>query len=220
MNSHTADMSTPPGPERARPMKFGAASFRTGIYEFIPVPFFDDWLISRERRQIVRTILQRRGLGFDDHVVRILAGGGRSFSSRLRSFAKGLMMKPLRKIMRTALFWLTARRAAKNVVATYFLARYLHHPDLGAACEKDRITLSDARELAAVFEDISKNIDLKALGGAVRKVKGVLDGRRAFEVDRQELKDAIETEAPGFIAEFDALASAKLRESASLRGMV
>lgn len=217
MTTTTADLTAPAlsreNPRSARPA-YRSASFRTGVYEFIPVPFLDEWLISRERRKIVKTTLKTFGIGFDRKAVRILAGGGRSFSARLRSFAKALFLKPLRKAFRTVFFWYAARSAARNVVATYFLARFLHHPQLLADREGSHLNAAEARQLAAIFDSVSKNIDLRMLGGAVMKVRSLMGARVATDVDRGELKQAIEHEAPGFIAEFDWLVAARLREIA------
>ncbi len=201
--------SSSASPERRQ---FRAASLRTGAYEFIPLPFVDDWMIGRERRKVVRAILDQRGLGYDMEVPKILAGGGQSLLRRLGSMARGAVMKPLRKLFRTVFFWLTARRAARNVVATYFLARFLHHPDLAGGVE--HLGEPRARQLAAIFEEVSKNLDLRALGDAVRRVTGLFAAHPDKHVRTEEVTDAIESEAPGFIGDFDRLVSQRLARPA------
>jgi hypothetical protein len=189
-------------------------SLKAGAYQFIPLPFVDDWLTSRQRKGMVRAALAAGGFSFDPQVPRLLAGGSRSLTARLGSFAKGLVLKPLRKVFRTVFFWLSARSAARMVVETYFLGRFLHHPALKPR-NGTHLTVSDGRRLAAVFREVSKNIDLKAARDLVGKVARLVTRtrRRSAAVTSEELRGVIEEEAPGFVESFDRLVSRKLAES-------
>lgn len=211
MNPTAQPASDPP----AAPRQFRRASLSTGAFEFVPVPFLDEWLIKRQRRGMIRSILESRGLDYDPEVPRILAGGGRSLVARLGSMLRGLVLKPLKKLFRTVFFWLTARSAARTAVETYFLARFLHHPDLGRLTGPSRVSRSDARRLIAIFVGVSRNIDLQAASSAVARVTSIFRQGGKKPVEPQEVSGVIEEEAPGFIAEFDRRIAARLREEES-----
>lgn len=188
-----------------------AASVSSGFYEFIPLPFVDDWAIGRQRKGVVEAILKQRGIDYDEEVPGILAGGGKSLFSRIGSFTRGLVTKPLRKVFRSVLIWLTVRRAARTALETYFLARLLHHPDLLAESAGNRLDKSRAKVLAEVFGEVAKGIDYQAAKNAIAHVAKLF--ARPGKASEVEVSEKIEESAPGFIARFDALAGAHLRKS-------
>lgn len=194
--------------EPTKRRKFRSASLKTGIYEFIPLPFLDDWMIGKERQKVVRAVLEERGFGYDPKVPATLANGGRSLMNRVGSMFKGLVTKPLKKLFRTVFFWLTARNAAANVMATYFLARFLQHPKLNPNAAY--LEIDEARRLAKIFTEISKNLDLRAAGSAVQRVLGLIKRTSGERVASDQVERAIEEEAPGFVAEFDRLVAQRL----------
>ncbi len=159
---------------------------------------------------MVRAVLNDRGLTYDRDVPRLLAGGSRSFTARLASMGKGLVLKPLRKVFRTVFFWMTAHRAARTVVETYFLGRFLHHPALLGEGGRTHLTAVDGRRMARVFEEVSKNLDLRAARNVVGRVGRLLTRRSAKQVTSREMRAAIEEEAPGFVTEFDRLVTQRL----------
>ncbi len=198
------------GPATRR--SFAGASLRTGAYQLIPLPFVDDWLTLRQRKGMVRAVLEARGFTYEAQVPRVLAGGSLSLTARLGSMAKGLVLKPMRKIFRTVLFWVAARRAARAVVETYFLGRFLHHPAVAGQGGGTHLTQSDGQRLASVFQEVSKNLDLHAAHELVKKVGRLVVKQpgRSKEVTSQELQGVIEQEAPGFVERFDRLVDQKL----------
>lgn len=193
--------------------RFRRRSLQTGAYELIPFPFVDDWLIARERRRMVKITLEGRGFTLDPKVARLLAGGEASWIARLGSLAKGLVFKPLKKLFRTAFFWLSVRNAGRTAVATYFLGRFLHHPQLQPSGGR-HVTDAEARRWAAIFEEASRHLDLKAAGDAIRRVNGLLRGRSQRQVRSEEVEAAIEKEVPDFIDDFDEFVARRLGEKA------
>ncbi len=179
------------------------ASLGTGAYEFIPLPFVDEWAIKRHRKSMVESILKKRGFTFENGVPAILAGGGRSFFSRLGSMSRGLILKPLRKLFRSVLFWLTAKNAARTAMVTYFLARLLHHPALLPDGAGNHLTEERARFIGKVFADVAKGIDLRAAKDAFRQVVRLFS--RPGKASEEQVIRTIEETAPGFISEFDAM---------------
>ncbi len=192
------------------------ASLGTGAYEFIPLPFVDEWAIKRHRKSMVESILKKRGITFETGVPELLAGGGRSLFSRLGSMSRGLILKPLRKLFRSVLFWLTAKNAARTAMVTYFLARLLHHPGLLPEGAGNHLTKERARFISDVFTDVSKGIDLRAAKDAFRQVVRLF--RWPGKASEEKVIQTIEETAPGFISEFDAMVGERLaRGQAKLR---
>lgn len=190
--------------------RYHVSSLGTGAYEFIPLPFLDEWLIKRQRRGMVESILGRRGITCDEQVPAEIVGSGRSLMGRMGSLARGLVLKPLRKLFRSVFFWLTARNAARTAVVTYLLARFLHHPGLVPPGGGNHLSAERARFLSGVFRDVSKNIEIRAASGAMRQLISLF--ARTRKIPGEEIGRTIEKSAPGFIAEFDAMVSRRLSQ--------
>lgn len=191
--------------------RFHASSFGTGAYEFIPLPFLDDWLINRQRKGMVEAILERRGITYDEKVPRIFVDSGRSLFGKMGSLTSGIVMKPLKKLFRTVFFWLTARNAARTTMVSYLFARFLHHPNLISASEGKHLKTERAEVLSAVFRDVSRNIEIRAAKGAIQQLVGLF--ARSKKTSAEEIGLIIEKSAPGFISEFDAMVTKRLLES-------
>ena len=190
--------------------RFHLSSLGTGAYEFIPLPFLDEWLINRQRRRMVETILGRRGITYDPQVPSEFVGSGRSLWSRMGSITRGLLLKPLRKLFRSVLFWLTARNAARTAIVTYLLARFLHHPHLIRPDGGGHLSADHARFLSGVFRDVSKNVEIRAASGALRQLITLFAKSR--NTSSQEIGQTIEKSAPGLIADFDTRVTQRLSE--------
>jgi hypothetical protein len=93
---------------------------------------------------------------------------------------------------------------------TYLLARFLHHPGLVPPSEGNHLSTDRARFLSGVLRDVSKNIEIRAGSGAIRQLITLF--ARSKKTSGQEIGQAIEKTAPGFIAEFDAMVSQRLSQ--------
>jgi uncharacterized protein (DUF697 family) len=191
-------------------VKSHVSSLGTGAYEFIPLPFLDEWLIKRQRRSMVEKILSMRGITYDTDVPSEIVGSGRSLMGRVGLLARGLVLKPLRKIFRSVFFWLTARNAARTAIVSYLLARFLQHPDLVPQNAGNHLSSDRARFLSEVLRDVSKNIEIRAARGAMRQLITVF--ARSKKTSQQEIGQSIEKSAPGFIAEFDTMVGQRLSQ--------
>ncbi|MGE9267683.1 MAG: hypothetical protein ACQKBY_06265, partial [Verrucomicrobiales bacterium] len=180
----------------------------TGAYAFIPLPFLDDWLIKRQRRKMAQAVLESRGISYDRKAPRLIVEEDRPLFARLGSLMKGLVMKPLKKLFRTVLIWLTAKNAARTVMVSYFLARFLHHPALLPADAGRHLSEERARFLSTVFHEVSEDIDVRAAKDALQQLIKLF--ARSNKRSTQEIGETIEKAAPNFIAEFDALVSERL----------
>lgn len=189
---------------------FHASSLGTGAMEFIPLPFVDEWLIKRQRKSMVESILRARGITSDSGVPDRIVGSGKSLMVRLGSLTRGLILKPLRKLFRSVFFWLTAKNAARTAMVTYFLARFLHHHDLLSPSNRQHLSLERADLLGGVFREVSNGIDLSAAKSAIRELVKLF--ARPGDTSRGEVGNTIEESAPGFVARFDQMASERLAE--------
>ena len=183
-------------------------SVQTGAFEFIPLPFVDDWLIRRERRLLVKKVFTQRGLSFEPGVPKSLAdGGAKTFMGRLGSIAKSLVLKPLKKVLRTFFFWLTIRRAVLTMMETYFLARFANLPEVGATGE--RITVAEAEQWGKIFFTTVAKADSRMAREGTKhlwawlKEKKQETSEQGEAVSQQEVEDVLEKEAPGILADFD-----------------
>jgi len=192
--------------EKAR--GFHVTSASTGAFEFLPVPFLDEWMIKRQRLSMVADILTKRGISYEKAVPGIIVGGEKTLLARIGSMSRGLVLKPIKKIFRTVFFWLTAKSAARTAMVTYFLARFLHHPGLVPQDAGKTLTVERARYLAETFREVSKGIDLRAVRDTFRQLVGLFASRK--QTSGNEVSQTIEKSAPGFIAEFDSMVREKL----------
>jgi len=183
-------------------------SFQTGVFEFIPLPFVDEWLIVRERRSLVKKVLMSREVEFEEEVPKLLADGGRkSLMGRLGGIARGLVLKPLRKVLRTVFLWLTIRRAVLNVVETYFLARFANLPEVNS--DDGPITAGQAAAWGKLFRQIVDKSDRRFAKEGTRRLWRKMSQRTQASEDpgetlsREEVEQELEREAPGILADFD-----------------
>ena len=188
-------------------------SFQTGVFEFVPLPFVDDWLIVRERRLLVEKVLKGRGVTFEKGVPKLLADGGKkTLMGRLGGLAKGLLLKPLRKVLRTFLFWLTIRRAVLNVVETYFLARFANLPELNS--ETGPITEAQGAAWGKLFRQVVDKSDRRFAKEGTRRLWKLMKQKKQAQsesLSREEVEQQLEEEAPGILADFDRRACEGLR---------
>ena len=195
------DMDHTPAPSRVT-AGVRRASLRTGAFEFIPVPFVDEWLIRKERRKIAERVLQDQGIKLDKEALELLSGKRRSFISRVGGWIKGLFFKPLRKIFRTVFFWFTLRRSAMTAMETYFLSRFLAHPSIGVVSKNGHLGAEAAGQLSAAFRQVVHRIDLRLAAEVLRVVwhhRG-----RGKTATATEWKNEMDKRRPGFLERFDA----------------
>ena len=179
-------------------------SLQAGAFEFIPLPFVDDWLIRRERRSLVEKVLNKRGLRYEKKVPQLLAdGGAKTFLGRLGGLARSLVLKPLRKILRAFFFWLTIRRAVLTMVETYFLARFANLAELD---QGSPITEDQAKRWGKLFAETVSKIDRRIAREGIRKLwKWMAENKRNQKdnLSREEVEKQPENEVPGVLGDFD-----------------
>ena len=124
---------TPTADEAANPpggadvmLRVSHYALLSGLCQFIPIPFADDYADQQVRRQMVGTILERRGRSYKASQVSPLYEGPPKFTvGRIGSLAKGLILKPVKKLLRTVFFVATIRRALLEAAEVLLLGHTL-----------------------------------------------------------------------------------------------
>ncbi len=100
------------------------AALLTGLALLVPVPFLDDWLAERARRDLVGALLARHGRA-PDAVTRaraLWADPGGCLSGCL-GLPLRLLLAPIKKLLKTLFFVLALRSAAMAIGRTLALGR-------------------------------------------------------------------------------------------------
>jgi uncharacterized protein (DUF697 family) len=173
------DALTPPEIDQSNPA--GGADVMAGIAhhavlaaacQFIPIPFVDDLAERRVRRAMVSKLLAARGRAFDaDAVVPLWKDEGGGVLSKVGGFAKGLVLKPVKKLLRTVFIVFTIRRAileaAEMLLLGHTLDRLLAAGQLADA-DTPPTRQAQATQIAAAVAGVMASPDRRALVQLVR----------------------------------------------------
>ena len=161
----------------------------SGLCQFIPVPFADDYADRRVRRAMVAKLLAARGRAYDADAVKPLwAGPPGSVLGKIGGVAKGLVLKPVKKLLRTVFFVFTIRRAileaAEVLLLGHTLDRLLAAGRLGDGLPADarRDEAADVeRAVAGVMDSPDRRALVTLVRASARKLRGI--GRDAEDAD-------------------------------------
>ena len=176
-NSRSA-AGTEPG--RANPpggadtmLKVSHFGLLAGLCEFIPVPFADDAAQSFVRKHMVTRVLAWHGRDFNAEAVPALYKGvSGGFLSTVGSIGTSIVMKPVKKVLRTVFFWLLIRKAvleaAETLLMGHTLDRLLSAGELG-----DELSPGRRRDRAeSIFKSVNQawgSADIKMIKRLVRR---------------------------------------------------
>lgn len=148
-----------------------------GLCPLIPVPFLDDWVLTRVRRRMVQDLALREGFPVSDAQVDVLAGVGEGrrfpgcFATLGWVFGK-VLVKLVRKLFRKVVYVLTMREGllvATDVFHEGFLL-------LEAFRLRDEGQDFDAVRTRAAIRDTLAELDLKPTRRTIRRaVRGSRD---------------------------------------------
>ncbi len=175
-----------------------------GLCPLIPVPFLDDWVLTRVRRRMVWDLAGRQGVDLSEEQVETLAGAGegRRFPGCfatvgwvLRKVVLKLLLKVFRKLV-----YVLAMREGLHVATDVFHEGFLL---LVAFQRRDAGELDALRVRAAVRETLTE-LDLKPIRRTMRRttrgsrdllIKGAGVMTHLFRRRRESRTDeALETE--------------------------
>ncbi|MEM8875794.1 MAG: hypothetical protein AAGD32_16225 [Planctomycetota bacterium] len=205
----------------------------SGLCQFIPVPFADDFADGQVRRQMVESLLRGRGRSFDMQQVKPLwAGRDTGIIRQAGGLAKALVLTPIKKVLRTVFFWLGIRRAILEATEALALGHTIDRllaagwfPD---DADPDQLRSAADRVVRAV-EDSSSGSDWRGLKLLVRETARRFknaklpfrrsetlsdEERQTLDAASEDLRARLETdEAQSVLARFDAEVDRRLRGS-------
>ena len=187
-----------------------------GLFEFIPVPFVDDFLQERALRHLVEKLLRDHGRTFDPAEARPLwAGESSGIFAKVGGFVKGLVLKPVKKLFRTVTLVFAIRRAALDgaeaLLLGHTLDRLLGRGYLADAHDRGR-RRSEAEAIRVAVDRVWDNADVQGLKALVRSALTTFR-KQDKEAAERELAAELDTpEARGLFARFDAAVDARLAE--------
>ena len=215
------------------------------VCQFIPVPFLDDVAGDRVVRRLVDKLLERNGRGYGAEAVAPLYDGPqRGVAGKVGGFLKGLAMKPVRKLLRTALIAITIRRAlmtaARVVLLGRTIDRCLARGELADDWSEARRRMR-AAQIEAAVRDVMASPERRGLLRLVRQSASLLrdegptphvpvtaavdadaaeasltsDERRRLDRAAAELESKLQSaEQRGMLAVVDAAVDARLKVAA------
>ncbi|MCE9672480.1 hypothetical protein LY474_32200 [Myxococcus stipitatus] len=122
----------PSPPSSVPPAAMGRVALHavaSGLTPLIPVPFLDDYALAQVREQLVRSLLEERGLKPPDKAVTALAGShlGRALGGRLVSYLRGLMLLPMKKLFRKVFLVLWVKDCVDVASVSLHHGYLIHH---------------------------------------------------------------------------------------------
>ena len=217
------------------------------VCQFIPIPFLDDVAGDRVVRRLVGKLLERNGRGYGaESVAPLYEGPDRSLAGRVGGFARSLVMKPVKKVLRTALIFITIRRALMTAARVVLLGRTIDRclargelaDDVPAARRRER-----AAQIDAAVRDVMASPERRGLLKLVRESASLLRGdgsprpvpptaavdadaaeaslsaneRRRLDRAAAELESKLRSEEQrGMLASVDAAVDARLNAAAAM----
>ena len=144
----------------------------SGLCQFIPIPFADDFADKQVRRQMVGTLLDRRERTFPpSKVAPLYEGPPKSAVGRVGSLAKGLILKPVKKLLRTVFFVATIRRALLEAAEVLLLGHTLDRKLSEGWLENDQASERRTRDAAAIERAVADVMASPERRGVVNLVK-------------------------------------------------
>ena len=213
------------------------------LCQFIPIPFLDDVAGDRVVRRLVDKLLDRNGRSFGaEAVAPLYEGPSQGVMGRVGGFAKGLIMKPVKKVLRTALIVVTIRRALMTAAQVVLLGRTidrcLARGELADDAPADR-RRERAAQIDAAVRDVMASPERRGLLKLVRESASLLrndepapsvtaavdadaaeaslspNERRRLERASAELESKLQSEEQrGMLAALDAAVDARLNAMA------
>ena len=143
------------------------------LCQFIPIPFLDDVVSDRVVRRLVDKLLKRNGRNYGaETVAPFFEGPEQGMMSRIGGFAKSLVMKPVKKVLRTAFIVVTIRRALLTAARVVLLGRTI-----------DRCLARG--ELADDMPDVQRRERATQIDAAVRDVMASPERRGLLKLIRE-----------------------------------
>ena len=170
------------------------------VCQFIPIPFLDDMAGDRVVRRLVSKLLERNGRNYGaETVAPLYEGPEQGMAGKVGGFVKSLVMKPVKKVLRTALIVVTIRRAmmttARVVLLGRTIDRCLARGELADGVP-DVQRRKRAAQIDAAVRDVMASPERRGLLKLIRESASMLrDGKPARQLPITAAVDADTAEA-------------------------
>lgn len=145
----------------------------TGLTPLVPIPFVDDQIYAYFMRSMVQRlgVLHARPLTREE-VEALVAEPGRGCAL---GFLGGVLLYPLKKVLRKIFFFLEWKRAADTISRTYYQG-YLIDIVLAEGWLETHSATRVRAAIDAVLERTNTSLVTRAISGVVGQSKGILTG--------------------------------------------
>lgn len=170
------------------------------VCQFIPIPFLDDLAGDRVVRRLVDKLLERNGRTYGaQDIATLYQAPEQGIAGRVGGFFKGLIMKPVKKVLRTAVIVITLRRALMTAARVLLLGRTLDRRlargEL-ADDEPDDLRRQRAAQIDAAVRDVMSSPERRGLLKLIRESASLLrDDEPAPQAPLAAVVDADAAEA-------------------------
>lgn len=174
------------------------AAVATGAATLLPLPFLDDWILARSRRQLIASALVAHGRTFPATELRALYQDGGSWLGLPWRIAKSVALMPVKKLFRSVFFVLGLRAVALAVGRTLALGHTVDRQLRRGGFREDSSTAvraDEARRLRRALDHAWQGIDERLVKRIANQALERARGERGARVDTAEIE--------GFLAELD-----------------
>jgi hypothetical protein len=182
------------------------AAIATGVSSVVPVPLVGDWIVALSRKRVAQTLLKQHGRTFDVKDLALLYGDGWSWLGLPFRLVKGLVLAPLKKLLRLLFVALAVRDVALNVGRTLALGHTLDRM-LGSGALRDDDSAAErhheAERLRRAFDKAFGGIDERLVRRAVAALRRQVGLAARGVVGTVDVSDGADGEVVGFLAELD-----------------
>lgn len=163
---------TPSAPSSAPLGRVAFHAVASGLTPLIPVPFLDDYALYQVREQLVRSLLEERGLRAPDKAVEALAGSslGRTMGGRLVSYLKGMMLLPVKKMFRKVFIVLWVKDCVDVASVSLHHGYLLHHALARGDLDAHSLTGDKPETIHVAIVAACAEVDARIVNQALRRL--------------------------------------------------
>ena len=181
-----------------------SAAVVTGVSSIVPVPFLGDWLVARSRHEVVKRALQRHGRTFAARELVAFYDDPFSWLALPWRFMKGLVLAPIKRLLRMLFVVLAIRDVALNVGRTLALGHTLDRMLRSGSFKNDDSVATrrhEAERLRKAFDEAFRGVDERVVRRAMAALRQQVG--RAVRLDRSAVDVSADREMVEFLAELD-----------------
>ena len=181
-----------------------SAAVLTGVSSIVPVPFLGDWLVARSRHEVVKRALTRHGRTFAASDLVAFYDAPLSWLGLPWRFVRGLVLVPVKRMLRMLFVVLAVRDVALNVCRTLALGHTLDRMLRSGSFKNDDSVATrrhEADRLRKAFDEAFRGVDERVVRRAMAALRQQVG--RAVRQDRSAVDVAADAEVAAFLVELD-----------------